>query len=191
MSEVERQTVLIIEDEQDVAETYAEFLQDDYSVRIANNGLEGLSKLDDTVDVVVLDRRMPGMSGGEVLTEIRESDVTCRVVMATAVNPDVDLLNMEFDEYLVKPITRASLRNAVERMFARKTLENRLQEMVRMSTKLATLEMKLDVEQLEESDEYHELLNEFETIRSEVDFPDEKAEYYSVAMRDKLKALLD
>lgn len=191
MSNVERPTILIIEDEPDVAETYAEFLEDDYSVRIAGNGSEGLSKLDDVVDVVLLDRRMPGMSGGEVLTEIRRSDVTCRVVMVTAVDPDVNLLHMEFDDYLVKPVKKADIQNAVERMFARKTLEDSLQEMVRLSTRLTTLEMKLEVEQLEQSEEYHNLLDEFERLRSEVDFPEEKPEYYSTAMYDKLKALLD
>lgn len=191
MSDVDRPVVLVIEDERDLAEAYGDALGDTYSVRIATSGSEGLSKLDDDVDIVLLDRRMPGMSGDEVLSKIRASDVTCRVVMVTAVDPDIDLLDMEFDEYLLKPVSGSDLRGAVQRMIARNALEEQIQEMVAVSAKLATLETKLDIDQLEQSEEYHELLDKFESLRSEIDLPDAKAEYYSSATLEKLEALLE
>lgn len=191
MTDVEDPVVLIIEDEREVAETYGETLDDEYAVRIATDGTEGLQKLDAEVDVVLLDRKMPGLSGDEVLTEIRARDVECRVVMVTAVDPDTDLLDLDFDEYLVKPVTGSDLKHAVERMLARDALEDHIQRMVTVTAKLATLETKLDTDQLAESEAYQDLLAEFESLRTEVDLPDPTRDYYSAATLEKLETLLE
>jgi len=62
MSDSDRPVVLIVEDEPYVAETYRLWLREDYEVEMAHDGDEGLSKLDADVDVVLLDRMMPGLS---------------------------------------------------------------------------------------------------------------------------------
>ena len=54
MSDSEDPVVLIVEDEPDVAETYRLWLEENYEVRMAQNGDVGLEKLDSTVDVVLL-----------------------------------------------------------------------------------------------------------------------------------------
>jgi len=64
--------------------------------------------IDETVDVVLLDRMMPGMSGQEVLAAIRERGLDCRVAMVTAVDADFDVIEMGFDEYLGKPRTETN-----------------------------------------------------------------------------------
>lgn len=191
MSGSEDVVVLVVEDELDLVQTYRANLEEEYDVRTATDGEEGLEKLDGTVDVVLLDRRMPGMSGDEVLDAIRSRGVDCRVVMVTAVDPDTDLLHMDFDEYLVKPVTGAELRDAVERMLARNDLEDRIGEMFAVASKLATLESKLDIDQQERSEEHQQLLDEFQTLRDEVEIPDTEEDYYSEATLEKLQLLLE
>jgi len=182
--------VLIVDDEQGVADTYAGALSDLYDVTTTYSGEEALEAVDSTTDIVMLDRRMPGMSGDEVLAEIRDGGLACRVVMITAVEPDVDIVSMEFDEYLVKPVTAGQLQDVVERMLARKDLGERIQQMFTLASRLATLEAKLDYEQLQTSEEYDELREDFNELRGQVAIPDEVEDPYLDATLEKLEALL-
>ncbi len=191
MANKSRATVLLIDDDADVRETYELYLADTYTVRSAPDGATGLEQLDDSVDVVLLDRRMPGLSGAEVLAEIRASDIECRVVMVTAVAPDLDLLQMDFDEYLVKPVSESELRDVVAQMLDRNELEDDIRDMFAIASKLATLEAKLDIDQLENSERYQALLDDFYAIREEFDAPPSKDDYYSDATLEKIHALLD
>jgi two-component system response regulator AdeR len=191
MSPTGEATVLVVEDEPDLRETYIAALEREYDVRAASDGDEALEAVDDAVDVVFLDRRMPGISGDEVLSELRDRGVDCRVVMVTAVEPDTDVLQMEFDEYLVKPVESDDLRSAVERMLARNAMEDRLREMFAVASKLATLESKLDISQQERSDRHQQLLDEFYTLREEVDVPGSEDDYYTESTLSKLQALLE
>jgi DNA-binding response OmpR family regulator len=157
--------VLIVEDEPDVAETYNLWLQDDYEVRIAEDGSEGLDELDGDVDVVLLDRMMPGLSGDEVLERIRDHGYGCRVAMVTAVEPDFDILEMGFDAYLSKPIRREELFETVQKLLERSTYDELLQEYYALVEKQATLETAKSGAELAESDEYSELTERIEDLQ--------------------------
>ena len=183
-------TVLIVDDEQEVADTYAGALEDRHDVATTYSGEEALETIDPATDIVMLDRRMPGMSGDEVLAEIRSRGHECRVVMITAVEPDIDIISMEFDEYLVKPVTAGQLQDVVDRMLARKDLSEQIQQMFTLASRLATLEAKLDYEQLQTSEEYDELRGEFNDLRGGVAIPDEVEDPYLDATLEKLEALL-
>jgi DNA-binding response OmpR family regulator len=140
MSDADRPVVLIVEDEPDVAETYRLWLDADYVVRMAHSGDEGLDELDESVDVVLLDRMMPGLSGDEVLERIRDRELDCRVAMVTAVEPDFDILEMGFDAYLCKPIKSDQLHETVENLIGRSEYDDLLQEYYSLVEKQATLE---------------------------------------------------
>ena len=183
-------TVLVVDDEEGVADSYADALSAEHDVIVAYSGEEALAKLHPGVDIVLLDRRMPGISGDEALAEIDSRHTDPRVVMVTAVEPDLDIVEMAFDEYLVKPVTAKQLRNVVERMLARKTLDQQVQRMFVLASKLATLESKLSFDQLETSDEYEALRTEFNTLRDEVELPDAEDDPYLEAALEKLEALL-
>ncbi|MFB6163446.1 MAG: response regulator transcription factor, partial [Halococcoides sp.] len=90
MSIATQASVLVVEDERSTAEAYARVLDDEYAVEVATTGEHALELLDESTDVVLLDRRMPGLSGAEVLAEIAERSVDCRVAMVTAVEPGFD-----------------------------------------------------------------------------------------------------
>ena len=62
----ERGAVLVVEDETHLAELYSEYLDDNYDVRTAYGGVEAIEMLASDLDIVLLDRRMPIVSGNEV-----------------------------------------------------------------------------------------------------------------------------
>lgn len=149
-------TVLIVDDEEDVVEIYALAL-DEYDVRKAYSGEGALEKVDDSVDVVLLDRRMPGLSGHEVLDEIRERDVDVRVAMVTAVDPDFDIAEMDFDAYLTKPVDGEKLRGLVDELLALSEFDDRSRELFSIAERKATLEAEKTDRELAESEEYEAL----------------------------------
>ncbi|WP_181684590.1 response regulator [Halorhabdus salina] len=168
MSDSEPPVVLIVEDEPDVAETYNLWLQDQYEVRMAGDGTEALELLDDDVDVVLLDRMMPGLSGDEVLKRIRDSNSDCRVAMVTAVEPDFDILEMGFDSYLTKPIRSDELHETVSNLLERSEYDDLLQEYYSLVEKQATLEATKSSAELAESEQYASLTERVEDLQSDL-----------------------
>mgnify|MGYP002760383065 CR=1 FL=1 len=110
----ENATILAVDDERELVGIYKAWFSDKYTVRSAYGGREALSEFDETVDIVLLDRRMPGTSGDEVLESLREDGHDCPVVMITAVEPDEGMIDLPFDEYVVKPVNREELLETVE-----------------------------------------------------------------------------
>ncbi len=162
-------TVLVVEDEPDLADLYAAWLGDDYRVRTAYGGNEALEQIDADVDAILLDRRMPGLSGDEVLMEIRERGIDCRVAMVTAVEPDFDILEMGFDDYLVKPVTKEALRETVEGLLRRGGYDAGVQELFALTSKRAVLEAEKNASELAENAEYQELTERIEELRESLD----------------------
>ncbi|MFB6221765.1 MAG: HalX domain-containing protein [Halolamina sp.] len=161
--------VLVVEDESDLADLYAAWLQGSYRVRTAYGGHEALEKLDEEVDIILLDRRMPGLSGDEVLDAVRERDIDCQVAMVTAVEPDFDILSMGFDDYLVKPVARDALLETVDNLELRGEYDSGVQEMFSLASKKALLEAEKTESELEDSEEYQELEDRLEELREELD----------------------
>ncbi|MFB6217786.1 MAG: response regulator [Halobacteriaceae archaeon] len=157
--------VLVVDDDTDVAELYSVYLSEEYDVRTATGGSEALRKADDTIDVALLDRRMPGMSGDEVLAELRERDIDCRVAMLTAVEPDTDIVAMPFDDYKVKPVDRGDLIGLVEVLLERAAYDERSQEFFSLASKKAALEVAGN----DDTEEYDELVERIESVREEID----------------------
>ncbi|GAB3693563.1 HalX domain-containing protein [Halorubrum pallidum] len=158
-------TVLAVDDEADLAELYRVYLDGPYDVRIATGGEEALSKMDDSVEVVLLDRRMPDMSGHEVLDRIRNAGYKARVAMLTAVEPDVDIVDMPFDDYKTKPVTKEDILTLVEVLLHRANFDERSQEFFALASKKAALEASGATG----SEEYEELVERMEAVRTEVD----------------------
>jgi len=160
--------VLVVDDNRAIANTYTAFLSDEYDVRTAYDGKEALDELDETVDVVLLDRRMPEVSGDAVLEEIESRQLDCRVVMLTAVDPDFDIIDMGFDEYLVKPIEREELNEVVEEMLERATYDDDFRRFLALVSKKATLETEKSSAELEASDEYAQIKRRLADRRDQV-----------------------
>lgn len=115
----DRPTVLFVDDEPALADGHAAQLAENHDTRTAYDGESALEALDESVDVVFLDRRMPGMEGDDVLEAIRDGATDCRIVMLTGVEPAADVVEMGYDEYLQKPVGGDELRETVGRLLAR------------------------------------------------------------------------
>jgi len=162
-------TVLIVEDEQHLADLYTGYLDDRFDVRTAYSGEEGVERLRERVDVVLLDRRMPVVSGNEVLAEIEERGLPCRVAMVTAVNPDFDIIEMGVDGYLVKPVTREELSEVVERLQKIAAYSEQLQELTTRKLKRNVLQVEKTETGLAASDQFQRLQSEIAEIAERVD----------------------
>lgn len=153
--------VLVVDDDEKLLETYKMWLQTDYDLRMAASGDEALDKLDSNVQVVLLDRLMPGLSGDEVLERIRESDCNCQVAMVTAVEPDFDIADMPFDAYVSKALDRETVIETVERLVARAKYDDVLQDHYAVAEKLSTLEKQKSESELAKSETYQDLVKRF------------------------------
>ncbi|GGL23441.1 DNA-binding protein [Halarchaeum grantii] len=165
----DRPTVLVVEDDRDLADLYAAWLEGEHDVRIANTASEALEEFDAEVDVVLLDRRLPESSGDEVLSSIREEGSDAQVAMVSAVDPDFDIIEMGFDAYLVKPVTREELMDLVGRLLTRRVYTVEVREYFALASKRAALESRKDAETLAENEEYQRLLADLEALESALD----------------------
>lgn len=159
------QVVLIAEDNPRVKTMHSAWLEDEYTVRTASDGEETLRNLDSDVGVVVLDRRMPGPSGDEILDWIRSQQYDIRVVMATSSDVDLDLLELAFDEYLTKPIQKQTLLSTVTELFERREYDAQLQAYLALRSKLALLQVEYTAETLEANEEYRRLRTRLDELK--------------------------
>lgn len=124
MSELGR--ILVVDDEQPVVEVLREyFASQGYAVESASNGIEALAAVGrQRPDLVLLDIRMPGMDGVEVLRQIGKAGDGIPVIMVTA-NEDIGLaretLKLGAFDYVAKPFDFGYLDRAVVAAFMHRT----------------------------------------------------------------------
>lgn len=112
MSE-KQQTILIVEDEQALSNALKfKFEKEGYQVLIANNGKEGLEKMDSQhVDVVLLDLMMPIMSGYDVLKAIAPHKDVPPIIVLSNLGSEGEaekVKDLGGSEYIVKSNTPIS-----------------------------------------------------------------------------------
>ena len=151
--------VLVVEDDAETAAYVARGLKEQgHGVEVAGDGRDGLFlALDQTFDVIVMDRMTPGMDGLSVVKSLRAGGVVTPVLFLTAlggVGDRVEGLEAGADDYLVKPFSfselnarinalgrRAPMREQTVSVLKLGALElNRLQRSARVGDK--TLELK-------------------------------------------------
>ncbi len=104
-----KQRILWADDEIDILRPYILFLEEkDYEVTTANNGSDAIELCEKEVfDIVFLDENMPGLSGLETLTEIKNLHPTLPVVMITK-SEEENIMDQAIGEkiadYLIKPV---------------------------------------------------------------------------------------
>jgi DNA-binding NtrC family response regulator len=120
--------VLVVDDEIDIREGLELLLTTEgYSVDLAQNGTEGLQKIESRAyDLVLLDLMMPDRSGMDVLREVRTRDRETPIFMITAygsVEAAVHALKLGANDYFSKPWDNEKLLIEIDRMIARRRLE--------------------------------------------------------------------
>lgn len=117
--------VLVVDDEPDIRYIVRRILSEwGCDVEEARSGRECLEKLKvERPDLILLDVMMPGMSGWDVLKEIKADEElkSIPVVMLTSIDPSADvMLSKEFEEltdYIIKPYASESLLTKVKNIF--------------------------------------------------------------------------
>ncbi|NCU86394.1 MAG: response regulator, partial [Actinobacteria bacterium] len=107
------QTLLFIEDDRDIRAALRLALEDEgYKVLEANDGASGLKTFStETVDLVLLDLRLPDLSGFDVCRELRSKSLV-PIIMVTAQTDTHDLvagLEAGADDYVTKPVVAKEL----------------------------------------------------------------------------------
>jgi DNA-binding response OmpR family regulator len=108
--------ILVVDDEEGIRQLYKEELEDEgYKVELAERGEEALEKISESKpDVVILDLKMPGMGGLEVLERIRERDKDLPVIICTAYGEyKSDLTTWASDAYIVKSADLTELKGVI------------------------------------------------------------------------------
>jgi DNA-binding response OmpR family regulator len=159
--------ILLVDDEPELVETYAIMLGTEYTVLTATNGSEALDQVDDTVDIVFLDRRMPDMSGDKVLAKLRQQGYDMPIAMLTAVDPAEDIADMPFDDYITKPVDRSKLFEKVNILLNRSEFDDTSRELYSLASKKAVLEAS----GIDDSNReiYQQICAEMDELRGKID----------------------
>src|SRR5512147_512007 len=120
--------ILIVDDEKNIRLTLTESLASlAIETDTASNGEEALAKLKEKdFGVILLDIRMPGMDGMEVLRRVREIRPDIRVIMITAygtVESAVEAMKLGAVDFLQKPFDPEQVRELVSRVIDREKLD--------------------------------------------------------------------
>jgi len=114
-------TMLLVEDE-DALRTLVrhELESDGFVIDEAESGERAIEILGEKkFDLVILDIRMPGIDGLEVLRRIREDDATTKIIMLTGVGElkiARDSLTLGANDFLMKPYDFKTLKNCIQRV---------------------------------------------------------------------------
>lgn len=119
--------ILVIDDEPDIGWIFSKVLAEEgYQVLVSVDGEEGISKIKkEHPDVVILDLKLPGRDGIEILREIRRFDKDILVIMLTAyetINSAVESMKLGAYDYLSKPINIDKIKSVLENALSTKKL---------------------------------------------------------------------
>jgi DNA-binding NtrC family response regulator len=121
--------ILIIDDEESPRESLRFILKDRYELVLKENGTAGVEAVrsDGPFDVVLLDMKMPDLSGLDVLKQALQLSPGLPVVMITAITdakPAVEAMKLGAADYLNKPFDVDEIRLVVERILRERSLQS-------------------------------------------------------------------
>lgn len=123
-------TVLVIDDELGPRESARAVLKNDYRVRLADEGEKALHIIEqEAVDIILLDLRMPGIPGMQLMNRIKQLDSSIEVIIVTgyaSYDTVLEGLRLHAFDYISKPFNVPHLRETVKRALARRQQQQAL-----------------------------------------------------------------
>ena len=121
-----KNTILVVDDERGVRQSFKMVLKDEYQVSLAASGQEAIDILEKKpIDLVLLDILLPDVQGLELLKQIKEIDPNVEVIMVTAVKEvqtAVQAIKLGANEYIIKPFVVDDIVTAVDRALEKRRL---------------------------------------------------------------------
>ncbi len=146
----DQRTLLVVEDDRDMANYVQGILAAEYNLLIAENGIKALQILEKKpVDLILSDVMMPEMDGLQLLKTVREryQDIPFIMLTARADTPDrLAALTMGVDDYLTKPFLEDELRARLKNLIGRYDIRRSAQA----QTDITGIDMKFDQQWLRE-----------------------------------------
>jgi DNA-binding NtrC family response regulator len=116
MHTITKPTLLIIDDDTSLLETCTVILEEEFQIAVATTGEAGLALWHAETDVVLLDLRLPGMPGLEVLRQVQERHWPTAVVIFTAMDraaTAIAAIQLGAHAYVTKPFDNEDLRTTL------------------------------------------------------------------------------
>jgi len=124
-------TILVADDELGIRELLVELLQDIYNVTTAQNGLEAYDLLKkEKFDLILLDLRMPKMTGLEVIKKIHDEKIPTTVICVTAdkdINSAIHAIKLGAFDYVVKPFDNDKMLVLIKNALEKSQLQKQVQ----------------------------------------------------------------
>lgn len=123
-----KETVILwVDDEIDLLKPHIIFLESKgYKVETANNGTDAIEMVKESAfDIIFLDENMPGISGLETLTQIKNIRASVPVIMITKSEEEYimdEAIGSKIDDYLIKPVNPKQILMAVKKITDQKRL---------------------------------------------------------------------
>ena len=126
--EIGEMTILIVDDEKSILDVMRSYLSTrGYSTLTATSGEEAADILDEkTVDLVLTDIKMPGISGVDLLKIVKEKDASIPVIITTGfptIDTAIEALKLGAYDYLTKPFHLEEIAEKIKRALQTKKLE--------------------------------------------------------------------
>lgn len=160
ISSVKDGKVLIVDDEEHLVDLHVHRISRRYDAIPAYGGEEALEKIDHSVDVVLLDRRMPDIDGDEVAKTICSEGYDCQIVLVTAIDPDDSILDLPLDEYITKPVGKNELSDEVEHQLRIQKLNTTTTEIEAVKNKIEAFENEYHPAELRDRESYQTLVSQ-------------------------------
>jgi nitrogen regulation protein NR(I) len=120
------QTILIVDDDKSIRYSLKRMLEDRYAIITAQNGEEALSQVrESSPDLIIMDIKMPGRTGIDVLKEIKEIDPKSLVILMTAYGTTetaIEAMKYGAFDYIIKPFSIPRMKELVEKAISLRKL---------------------------------------------------------------------
>ena len=162
-----RGTLLVVDDEEGPRMSLKMVFKDNYDLLMADDGAKAIElAVQNDIDVAILDIRMAGMSGIEVLERLRFVRPNLEAIMITAFETTDTMrqaLRLRACDYINKPFDLATIRNAVGQAMQRRVLESEIHN---------------------SAEKVHELLSELQNQRVEEQIAQTRGDIYASIIHD-------
>jgi DNA-binding HxlR family transcriptional regulator len=164
-SQRDKNHVLVVEDNEAQAALYGDWLSSEYVVTVANTREELFNSLSDSIDLILLDRKLGRANARELLEDDRIRSKP--VILLSAMNAETEIIDMDIENYIVKPSSREELSRKVRQTLKDSEKHGKMKELSVLHAKRNAL--KDSGGDLDSRTEYEELEKKIDELRKDID----------------------